>query len=162
MVRNPYRWARDVLTLNRWNTNPFQMYDLALLMAFSLAQIIFGFSEKSIQVTELDATTGYWIAFANLVGGTIAMCGLLLKDLETSVLLEFWGYLSLIGTMGIYVGLLIFTREFPNTTYALGLSEAFVLAGSHRMVQLVKYWRAKKKHDALTLALNEKIINESE
>lgn len=137
----------NTLTGTRWATDPFQLYDIFFLMLVSLAQVLIGVSPNSVQA-QFDKNTQLSLAAANFAGAAIAMVGLHLKDLETGLLVELWGYLSLSCTLAFYCIQLITTTHVPNAQLGFTLSEAFVFASLHRAIQIAryKYLRRRGRH----------------
>lgn len=145
-------WLKREFTMRRWGTNPAQMYMISLLTIFSLLQIIIGGSPKaSLLVRALEGPVATSVAVCNLMGGIVALYGLHTREFDRSIRVEAWGYLSLLTVMGTYVILLIThpSSGFPNLTFALALSEAFVLSSLHRVIQIHRYFRAIKRGDKI-------------
>ena len=132
-------------TVRRWALNPFQMYDMAFVVAAALAQIVLGAAPSSVQA-DLNARTLLALAVCNVFGGVFALFGLHLRDLETALWVEVSGYLCLIFVLGLYVVMLVDQRINASATYGFALSEAFVFASIHRSVQILLYKRATRHH----------------
>lgn len=154
-------WINDTFTLHRWALNPFQMYDVTFLVAVAIAQVVIGVAPASA-LTELPRTTLVYLAVANVIGGSISLVGLHLRELEEALWVELCGYLILVFVLGIFITLVVQTQPAPNAGYGFGLSEAFVYAAIHRSVQILLYKRARRKSsklakeaDALERALND-------
>lgn len=129
----PLRWLRHAFTMHRWRTDPFQLYSLFLLLQVSANQIVIGVPENGPQaLLERDAQIA--LAVCNLVGALICAVGLHLRDVKLGQLIELFGYVSLVGSLGIYVYLVFVIQPLPNTSFGLALSEAFVLASFHRSI----------------------------
>lgn len=144
-------FLRREFTFRRWGTNPAQMYMILLLTVFSLLQIIFGTNPNNVIEKAFDTQLTTLIAVCNAVGGTVALYGLHMREFDRSISVESWGYLSLVFVMTLYVYLVLFNPDygFPNLTFALALSEAFVLSSLHRLYQIYAYFRAVKHHDKI-------------
>lgn len=138
-------WWQDVFTLHRWALNPFQMYDITFLLATSVAQVVLGATPGSVFADSLDRQTILALAISNIIGASIALWGLHLRDLESALWVEFWGYAVLIFVLGTYVLLVTQNQANPNASYGFALAEAFVYAAIHRSVQVLLYKRARRK-----------------
>jgi len=147
----PIRWIRRMFTMHRWATNPFQLYSLFLLMQVSLNQLVIGVPETSAQ-SVLDVEAQTTLAACNFLGSVICAYGVHLRDTETGLWIELSGYVSLVGSLGIYVYLVFVLFPLPNTSFGLALTEAFLLAALHRSVQIIRYKRAKRRSDEVTRA----------
>lgn len=143
------QWCQATFTLHRWALNPFQMYGITFLLATAIAQIQLGASPTSVQA-ELDRHTMLTLAIANVVGATIALYGLHLRDLEGALWVEFCGYLVLVFVLFVYILLVTQSVINPSASYGYALAEAFVWASLHRSVQILLYKRAKRKKDKLS------------
>lgn len=146
-------WAKHTFTLNRWSLNPFQMYDIVMLAAVALGQIVLGASPGSIQ-EGLDRHTLIALAVCNVVGSSWSLFGLHLRDLETGLWIELWGYLALTFVLCTYLWLLFHGQLNAGATYGFGFGEAFVFASIHRAIQIMLYKRAHKKHGQLLQEAN--------
>lgn len=140
---------RDTFTLSRWRTDPFQMYDAALLLLVSLAQLRFGIAPSSPVANLLDNTQQY-LSFCNLWGALIVLWGVHLRELEISLWVELSGYFCLIFALTTYVYLLMTTTPLALTTTGFAFSQAFVLASLHRGWQILRYKRARRKKRTIT------------
>lgn len=145
----PIRLLRKTFTMHRWATNPFQLYNLLLLLQVSVNQIAIGVPENSAQAG-LDTQAQVSLAVCNMVGAAICTYGLHQRDVEFGLWIELSGYAALIGSLGMYITLVFLLFPMPNTSFGLALTEAFVLASIHRAVQIVQYKRAR--HRKLDLA----------
>lgn len=137
-------WWRSTYTMHRWGSNPYQMYIISILLTTSITQLTFGVAASSVQADQLDYASQTALAVANLIGAAIAILGLHMKDIQTALWIEFFGLMSLIVTLGIWVFLVYITVALPNTSYGLNLSEACVLASIHRSIQIIMYKRARR------------------
>lgn len=129
----PIRRLRDAFTMHRWRTNPFQLYSLFLLLQVSLNQIVIGVPFGGPQEA-LDRDAQIVLAACNFIGALICAVGLHMRDVKLGQLIELFGYVSLAGSLGIYVYLVFVIQPLPNTSFGLALSEAFVLASFHRAI----------------------------
>lgn len=131
----PIRSLRHTFTMHRWAVNPWQLYTLFMLMQVSLNQIVIGVPYNGPQES-LDRTAQIALAACNFLGSVICAYGVHLRDAEDGQLFELSGYLSLCGSLGIYVYLVFTMQPLPNTSFGLALSEAFLFASVHRSVQI--------------------------
>ena len=154
-VRKAFRkltnWWLDTFTLHRWALNPFQMYDITFLMAVAVAQVQLGATPGSVYADNLDRQTLVSLAVSNIIGAIIALLGLHIRDLESALWVEFWGYMILIFVLGFYVILVTQNQINPNASYGFALAEAFVYAAIHRSVQILLYKRARRKRFKLMM-----------
>lgn len=125
-------WIRAHLTLRRWNRNPFQLWMLLAMSQVSANQLLF--APDTGVISEESRQAQISLATCNLVGGLICLMALHLRDKRTALLIEMCSYVALIGSMGIYVALVWSVTLPPNTSFGLGLSQAFVLASAHRSI----------------------------
>lgn len=138
----------DVFTGARWGTHPFQMYPITFLMLVSISQVVIGVSPATVQA-KLEPGAVLSIAGANLIGGTVTMIGLHLKDVEQGLWLEVCGYVSLTFTLIVYVTLASRQVNAPVATIGLALSEGFLFASFHRALQIVLYkWALYRRQHA--------------
>src|SRR6185312_10131675 len=94
-------------------------------------------------VGELDYRARLYLTLANLIGACICFYGLHLKDFELSLWVEASSYISLIGSLGLWIGMVYLTVPLPNTSYGLNLTEGFVLAVTVVRIPLIlRYKRA--------------------
>lgn len=124
------RWFLHTFTMRRWNRNPFQMWMLVLLNYVSFNQIFF--TNITGAVSDLERRAQLLLAICNLTGGLFVLLGLHLREKAMAQWVELCGYIALVGSMGMYVWLVVRVSTPPNTSFGLGLSEAFVLASLHR------------------------------
>jgi len=148
----PIRLLRKTFTMRRWGTNPFQLYNLFLLLQVSINQIIIGVPETSAQAA-LSHDAQVALAICNCTGAAISAYGLHLRDFETGLWIELSGYASLAGSLGLYIVMVFLLFPLPNTSFGLALIEAFVLASIHRSIQIVRYKRARRRGVRLEIEL---------
>jgi hypothetical protein len=134
----------ETFTLNRWALNPFQTYPIAFLACVAISQLELGAGPTSIQA-ELERHTAIALAMCNLFGSAIALLGLHLRDLESALWVELYGYLCLTFVLVTYLYLVYRGQINPGSTYGFGFSQAFVYAAAHRAVQILLYKRARGK-----------------
>jgi hypothetical protein len=137
-------WWLSTFTLHRWALNPFQMYPITFLAGVAVSQLQLGASPLSVQA-DLERHTAIALAVCNIFGAGIALFGLHLRDLETALWVELYGYLCLIFVLGTYLYLLYRGQVNPGSTYGFGFSQAFVYAAAHRAAQILLYKRARGK-----------------
>jgi len=147
--RHPMVWIRGTYTFARWRVNEWQMLACGLIWQATIWQLTL--SKADIKVLsclgEVDLKSQIALTCANLVGSSLAFYALHLRDLEVSLWVELCGYMSLVGTLGIWI-LMVYIREpLPNTGFGLNLTEAFVLASAIRMFKIVQYKRALHSHN---------------
>lgn len=145
----PLRLLRNTFTMHRWSTNPFQMYSLFLLMQVSLNQILIGVPFNGPQEA-LDRDAQIALAACNLLGSLISAYGLHLRNLERAMWVELCGYISLAGSLAIYVYLVFIMQPLPNTSFGLALTEAFTFASIHRSIQIIRHKRARRRDRLVT------------
>lgn len=130
------RWFTAHLTPRRWNRNPYQMWMITAMMWVSINQI--NFLPVTGAVADLARQSQLWLACCNLLGGVITMAGLHLRDRDLGHWIELCGSFALVGSMGLYVWLVMTVDDFsPAVSFGLGLGQAFVLASVHRGVLIV-------------------------
>lgn len=131
----PIPFLRNTFTMHRWAVNPWQLYTLFMLMQVSLNQIVIGVPPNGPQEF-LARSAQIALAACNFLGSVICAYGVHLRDTNDGQLFELAGYLSLCGSLGIYVYLVFTVQPLPNTSYGLALSEAFLFASLHRAIQI--------------------------
>lgn len=149
------RWWRATVTVRRWNRNPYQLWMVLIMMWVSLNQINY-FVPVTGAVADLARESQLWLACCNLFGGVIVMAGLHMRDRTLGTWIELSGSVALVGSMGLYVWLVMSVSEGPTTSFGLGLSQAFVLASLHRGTLIaiekvkveVRYRRREELHRA--------------
>lgn len=138
-------WWKHMFTIQRWMLNPFQMYDIAMLMGVAITQVTVGASPGSAQ-QDLDYKTLLSLAICNIAGSSLALLGLHLRELESALWIELCGYLALIFVMIVYLSLLYNGQINASATYGFGFAEAFVFAAIQRSIQIGLYKRARGTH----------------
>jgi hypothetical protein len=114
------------------------MYPITFLMLVSISQVVIGVSPATVQA-KLEPGAVLSIAGANLIGGTVTMIGLHLRDVEQGLWLEICGYASLTLTLIVYIGLASRQVNAPVATIGLALSEGFLFASFQRALQIILY-----------------------
>jgi hypothetical protein len=145
MIKRTVTWFKSVFSIQRWMLNPFQMYDIVMLLAVAITQVLAGASPGSVQ-KDLDYQTLAALAICNIAGSLIALFGLHLRELESALWIELCGYLALIFVMIVYLSLLFTNQLNATATYGFGFGEAFVFAAIQRSVQIALYKRARGRH----------------
>lgn len=141
---HPLQWARSVATVRRWVENPFQMWSIAMLTQLSIVQLLVGITGPN-PIASMDAGAQSALSLCNLVGSTVCTYGLYLRDEELAEPIELSGYLSLAGSVSVYIWLVYWTQPLPNSSFGLNLAEAFVFASVQRAVQIVRRMRSRRK-----------------
>lgn len=144
--RTTWRQLRSAYTMRRWLTNPFKVCLVAMLWQANFQQLALTGPSPSV-AGDLDYRGRLFLTVANLIGGCIAFVGLHLRDFEMSLWIEVSAYISLIGTLGIWITLIYLTVPLPNTSYGLNATEAFVLAAVIRSWLILRYKLAVAKRD---------------
>jgi hypothetical protein len=137
--RHPVQWARSIGTIRRWVQNPFQMWSIAMLTQTSIVQLLVGITNPN-PMAYMDIGSQAALSWCNLIGSSICTYGLYLREEKLSQLIEMAGYLSLAGSVAVYIWLVYWTQPLPNSSFGLNLSEAFVFASVHRVIQIVRGW----------------------
>lgn len=125
-------------TMRRWATNQWQMYLLFFAAWASMWQII----------TTIDPGR-IGIAITNLVGCTIALMALHLKNKDTMRAVERWAYVMLVWSMSCYLALAL-QYEGPSGLWRqpnLGVvaAEAIICAALHRTLYTIICGQVKKR-----------------
>jgi hypothetical protein len=126
----------DIFTSDRWKTNPYQLWDTMFLMTVSLSQVIIGVAPGSI-FTELERPVQLILALSNLIGATVVIVGLHLRNKDLGLNLEVAGAISLFATLAVYCVSVLREQTLASTTLGFGLAEAFVFATLHRSFQIL-------------------------
>ena len=156
------RLMRNTFTVRRWGTNPFQLYNLLLLLQVSLWQLLIGVPPEEYPTAQgsLDHRAQIALVSCNLVGTVICAYGLHLRDAETGLWIECSGYIALIGSLGIYLAVAFALFPWPTASFGLALAQAFVLASIHRAVQIIQYKHARRRRTALEAELLRRRLDE--
>lgn len=120
----------------RWNTNPYQLWATLFLMIVSMSQMIIGVAPTSV-FTEVEHPVAFQAATVNFLGAAIVMFGLHLRNQDRGLSLELAGTISLVGTLGWYISLVLHKEDLAGTTLGFGLVEAYLFATLHRSIQIV-------------------------
>lgn len=142
------RWARRELTTARWHSNPFQTWATLVLGLWSLLQLVVGVTQDSVLGT-IDRHAQALASSTNLFGAIICLAGLHMRDLSSALWVEVIGYVSLLGSLGLYVYLVVDKTGWLNTAYGYGLVLAFCVAGLQRTVQVFRLKRAERRAEEL-------------
>jgi hypothetical protein len=158
------RRVRDTFTMRRWCTNPFQLWNVTLLLQVSLHLVVFGEAPTQNATAQgvLDSHAQFALAACNLFGTSICLFGLHLRDISTALWIELSGYISLIGSVGIYLVLAYVVFGWPTTSFGLALTQAFVLASIHRIVQIIQYKRARRRRTFLEAEMLRRRLDEGD
>lgn len=127
---------------DRWNTNPYQLWATAFLVVVSLSQVIIGVAPGTI-FTEIERPVQLTVAIANLIGSTVVIIGLHLRNKEVGIQLELLGAITLVATMAWYCYNTLHRQTLASTTLGFGLAEAFVFGTLHRSIQIITLNYAK-------------------
>lgn len=140
---------RREFSFNRWRSNPFQLCGTTILGIWSIMQIVKGSTPSTVLDTQLDDQAQMLVSATNLLGSIICLFGLHMRDLASALWVEVIGYVSLIGSLGIYIWL-VATKTGPfNTSYGYGLAIAFAGSSLIRTVQIFLLKRAERRADDL-------------
>jgi hypothetical protein len=133
-------------TTHRWRSNPFQMFSTLFLGTWSLLGIIRGATEGGVLATQVDHHAQVILAATNLFGAIICLFSLHMRDLESALWVEVVGYVSLVGSLGIYLYLVTEkTGNLFNSAPGVGLSWAFMAASLFRTVQIFRLKKAERR-----------------
>jgi hypothetical protein len=99
------------------------------------------------------------LAAANLIGASFCFYALHMRDPDLSMTVELLGYISLTGTLTIWILLVYLQEPLPNTGFGLNLTEAFVLASIVRATKILKYKRAHRRGDLAGAVRLRKMLN---
>jgi hypothetical protein len=138
----------NTFTGDRWRTNPYQLWDTLMLITVSLSQVIIGAAPGSI-FTEVEKPVMFQLALVNLMGASIVMFGLHMRNKDLGLNLELAGAMSLVATLAWYCASVTSKQTLAGTTLGFGLAEAFVFATLHRSIQIItlKWARRYDKDD---------------
>lgn len=119
------RW----FTLERWNSNPWKLYQLIAIM-WAMA----------LQIIDTDHLDHAAVASTLLVGALITLIALHLRDETASRNVERWAYLALIWSMCCYLALAFQGAGWEGLilqqNLGIVLVEAIVVGSFHRMIWL--------------------------
>ncbi len=142
-------WMRRELSFHRWRSNPFQLAATTILGLWSLLQLVKGVKPDTVLGTEVDPTAQIFISSTNLFGAIICLIGLHMRDLSSALWIEVIGYISLIGSLAIWIFLAAQKNGLLSTSYGYGLAIAFAGASVIRTVQIFLYKRAERRAEDL-------------
>lgn len=148
-ARRAIGWVPKEFTLHRWFSNPFQLFGTLILGLWSTMQLVFGVTPNTILDTQVDLQAQVFVSATNLLGSIICLIGLHMRDLASALWVEVIGYISLIGSLGIWIWLTAARTTPFNTSYGYGLAIAFAGASLIRAVQIFMYKRAERRAEGL-------------
>lgn len=155
------RWARRTIGLlrrefsvARWHTNPFQLLGTLILGIWSFMQITNGVTPTTVLDTQVDTTAQLFVSSTNLLGAIISLAGLHMRDLSSALWVEVIGYISLVGSLSIWIWLAAEKTGWLNTSYGYGLAIAFTGASLIRAMQIFLFKRAERRADDLHRLVN--------
>lgn len=120
-----------------------------ILGIWSLMQLTKGVTPTTVLDTQVDHTAQNFVSATNLLGAIISLAGLHVRDLSTALWVEVIGYISLIGSLSIWIWLAAQKTGWLNTSYGYGLAIAFTGASFIRAVQIFFLKRAERKVEDL-------------
>lgn len=148
-MRRASGWVSREFTVHRWLSNPFQLFGTLILGIWSILQITNGPTPDTVFDTQLDPQATLFVSATNLLGSIICLVGLHMRDLASALWVEVIGYVSLIGSLGIYIWLVAQKTDPLNTTYGYGLAIAFAGASLIRALQIFLFKRAERRAEDL-------------
>jgi hypothetical protein len=120
---------KKLLTVHRWNSNPWKLYELVFIAYASVWQIV---SAPSAALASLSAS--------NMAGSIILFVALHLRDRTASRNVERWAYLALIWSMGWYLTLALAQEGWigliRQTNLGVVLVMGIILGSLHRAIFL--------------------------
>lgn len=140
---------RREFAVNRWRSNPFQLFGTFMLGLWSLLQLVVGVTKDTVFDTQIDEQAAQFVSATNLLGAIICLVGLHMRDLASALWIEVIGYISLIGSLCVYIWLVAQKTGPFNTAYGYGLAIAFAGASLIRSVQIFLFKRAERRAEAL-------------
>jgi hypothetical protein len=152
-------------TLQRWNTDPWQMYPLALLVWASFWQIRQGWLDG-----DTWGKTIMLVSVANMVGAGIALFGLHLRFIRASLRMEVCGYISLVWSLFCYLGYASggsWAGLFVTTSLGIVLTEAVLLSALHRLLWIalaprIIRWRVERRARRIVDGVHEDIASSTD
>jgi hypothetical protein len=142
-------WLRREFTVARWWSNPFQVCATMFLGLWSVLQLTAGVTPGGVFDTQIDLHAQQFVSSTNLLGALVCFTGLHMRDLETALWVEVIGYVSLIGSLCIYIGLVATSTSWYNSGYGYGLAIAFCLGSTIRSYQIFALKRAERRAHTL-------------
>lgn len=140
------KWLRKEFTFMRWRYDPFQLMATASLGIWSLLQLTVGVTPGGPFDTQIDHHAQVFVSSSNLLGAIICMTGLHMRDLDSALWVEVIGYISLIGTLVLYVQIVeSTTSSWYNSGYGYGLTIAFCAGAIVRTWQIFALKKAQRK-----------------
>lgn len=133
----------------RWRSNPFQLLGTLALGVWSLMQLTKGVTPATVLDTQVDERAQQFVSATNLFGAIISLVGLHLRDLSTALWVEVIGYISLVGSLSIWIWLAAQKTGWLNTSYGYGLAIAFAGASLIRAAQIFFFKRAERRANDL-------------
>lgn len=131
----------------RWATNPFQLWLTMFVMIVSLSQVIIGVAPGSI-FTEVERPVMLQLALVNLLGSSIVMFGLHMKNEDLGLNYELAGTFSLMVSLAWYCTGVTERQVLAGTTLGFGLVEGYVFASLHRSIQITTLrWAERRGRD---------------
>lgn len=149
------RWVRQEFTMARWASDPFQMYATTFLGIFAQVQILRGLqllrgsSGGTVLETEIDRHAQLIVSSTTLLGMVVCLVGLHMRDLSSALWIEVIGYVSLVGSLFIYVFLVGQKAGYLNSSPGYALVLAFCTASASRTLQIFLLKRAERRAEEL-------------
>lgn len=147
--RRTVGFIRREFAVIRWARNPFQLVATLFLGLWSIMQICIGSTPGNVLDTQVDVQAQLFISSTNLLGAIICLVGLHMRDLSSALWVEVIGYISLVGSLSIWIWLVADKTSPFNTAYGYGLALAFVTASMIRCIQVFLFKRAERRAEDL-------------
>lgn len=145
----------NAFTGDRWNTNPYQLWSVTMIMIASLGGIIIGVAPSSV-FTEVERPVALQLALVNFMGAAVVMYGLHLKNKDVGLNLELSGGFSLVATLGWYCTSVLQHQLLASTTLGFAAIEAATFATLHRSIQiLTKKWAENRGRPRLASRMSQ-------
>lgn len=144
--------------MGRWRSNPFQLFETTGLLVWSSLQLARGVTPNTVLDTQIDLQAQQLVSATNLLGAIICLVGLHMRDLSSALWVEVIGYVSLIGSLGIWIWLAAEKTGPLNTSYGYGLAIAFTLASVFRTIQIFLFKRAERRAEELRRLVVDRVV----
>jgi hypothetical protein len=126
----------NAFTGARWISNPYQLTAITGVTIVSMSQVVIGVAPGTI-FTEIERPAQLQVAICNLIGSSIVLFGLHLRNAALGLQLELAGSVTLVLTLGWYCYSVTHQQELAGTTLGFGMVEAALVGSVLRGMQIL-------------------------
>jgi hypothetical protein len=154
------------ITWVNWRNHPWQMWGLSSILVWAFGVLIDNNAYfHLIPLTDINnPKTLNLIAAAVFVGALISLTGLHMKDREFGIWAEVSGYVVLIGTLGVYFGMVVYYYGPAASLSRVGTATTvgYILAMIQRTFQIVAYQASRAKVTKIEYEIIQAVRHEND